>query len=254
VEVPKVAEGEVVTMLRTRPVPDPTQARFTIKMHSKPLKIIAPRLGGGLVVDRPDRAFLVILDPLGSPVLELATDGRRVVFVNHHDRQYVTQDNAAASLGDITNGALTLPDVVGMLIGLLPIDQARVMTEERTPEGLELVRFEGPQGLLVTTWVDPTTATPRRVEVDNAKHERVVNATYQPFAVVDGSLLPSQVDLEVPSVELTVNVDFRVWKPIASAPDVFSPPPPDRYAIIPFADFVEKMGRSVDEPPPTDGK
>lgn len=245
VEPPAVEEGQVVTMLRQRPVPDPTQARFTIKMRSRPLKIAAPRLGGGLIVDRPDRAYLAVLDPLGSPVIELTTDGQKVVFVNHHDDQYVVQDDARAALGGVTQGAVTLPDVVGMLIGLLPIDAARVRSQETAEDGTECIHFEGPGGLLVTAWVDPTTATPRRVEVTDSKGKRTVNATYEPFMVIDGRLLPSGVSLEVPSVELTVDVDFRSWKALEQAPAVFSPGPPDRYEVIPFSDFVQKMGRSV---------
>ena len=108
VTAPPLEQDALVQMVRSRPVPDPTQARFSIKMRSKPLGIAAPPLGGGLVVDRPGRAHIAILGPTGSPVVTLSSDGTRVVFLNTHDRQYITADNAATLLGGATGDAVSL--------------------------------------------------------------------------------------------------------------------------------------------------
>lgn len=249
--LPTVEEARLLEALAARPVPDPAQARFSIKMRSETLKIRAPRLGGGLIVDRPDRAYLAVLDPLGSPVITLSTDGQRVVFVNNHDKQYVAQDDVRGALGEAARAEVRIEDLTGLLLGLLPVDDARVRLQETTDEGLHLV-FAAPGGIQVDALVDPETATPRRVMVDDAQGRRAVIATYEPYQLVDGMLLPTAIVLDVPSVDLNLDLRFKTWRAIPEAPDVFSPVAPASYEVITFSEFVDRMGDSVGQDPEAD--
>lgn len=255
--LPSVAEAQLLEQLRDRPVPDPVQARFSIKMRSDTLKIHAPRLGGGLVVDRPDRAYLAVLDPLGSPVITLSTDGDRVVFVNNRDRQYVAQDDVRGALGTAARAEVRIEDLTGLLLGLLPVEDAQLSVRETTPEGLHLV-FTAPGGIEVDALIDPDTATPRRVSVHDAQGAEAVIATYEPYQIVEGLLLPTAIVLRVPSVDLDLDLRFKTWRAIPEAPDVFSPVAPASYEVITFREFVDRMGETVsddaggDAPPQTE--
>ena len=253
-DVPTVEEDEIVAMLRDRPVPDPTNGRFSIKMRSKPLGIAAPRLAGGLVVDRPDRAYLAILDPVGSPVVTMHSDGDTVVFMNNRDKLFVAQADADEAMGLATEGAVGLSDAVSMLLGLLPLDDAQVTERVEEDDDTTRFTFEGPGGIVIRAWVDTGNATPRRVEVDDTKGQRAVNASYEPYQVVEGALLPTAVVLEVPKVELTLDVRFKTWKRIPQAPDVFAPTAPDTYETISFREFLDRMGDTVGRDEGTSGE
>lgn len=240
VTAPPLEEDALVQLVRSRPVPDSTQARFSIKMRSKPLGIAAPPLGGGLVIARPGRAHVAILGPTGSPVVTLSSDGQRVVFLNAHDRQYISAENAVALLGGATGDAITLDDVALLLLGLLPVEASHVRSKDVLPEGVQFV-FDGPAGTVLTALIDPTNGTPVRVSVDDAQGKRTVEATYDPFMPVDTYLLPSRIELAVPSVELSVDLKFKSWTLITELPDVFSPVAPDGYEVMTMDEYGKRM-------------
>lgn len=252
----ELAEDELVTLLRARAVPDKVNARFSIKMKSKPLGIAAPRLGGGLVVERPDRAYVALLDPVGSPVLTLASNGEMVAFTNRHDKQFVSESHAKDALAQATGDAVTLDQLVSMLLGLLPLEDKQVRSREVT-EGGVLLAFDAPGGVVARTVVDPAKGTPTLVEVDKPSGGLAVRATYQPFEDVEGHWMPTEIDLEIPHVELTANIVFKQWKVLETAPDVFSPTAPEGYAVLDFATFVDTMGSAMggdDETPDSSGE
>lgn len=246
VTAPPLEQDSLVQMVRSRPVPDPTQARFSIKMRSKPLGIAAPPLGGGLVVDRPGRAHIAILGPTGSPVVTLSSDGSRVVFLNTHDRQYIFADNAATLLGGATGDAVSLDDVVSLLLGLLPVEAAHVRSKDVLPEGVQFV-FDGPAGTVLTALIDPATGTPIHVSVDDEHGKRTVEASYDPFMAVDTFLLPSRIDIEVPSVELSLDLRFKSWTLLTDVPDVFSPAAPEGYESLSMAEYGKRMAAKLKE-------
>lgn len=244
VVAPPLEEDTLVQMVRARPVPDPTQARFSIKMRSKPLGIAAPPLGGGLVVDRPGRAHIAILGPTGSPVVTLSSDGQRAVFLNAHDRQYIFADDVATLLGGATGDAVSLDDVVSLLLGLLPVEAAHVRSKQILAEGVEFV-FDGPAGTVLTALVDPATGTPVHVSVDDAHGKRTVEASYEPFMAVDAFLLPTRIDIDVPSVELSLDLKFKSWTMITEVPDVFSPVAPEGYEVMTMSEYGKRMSSKV---------
>ena len=241
---PRLEADTLLEMVRHRPVPDPTQARFSIKIRFAKQGINPPRLGGGLVVDRPSKAYLAVLDPVGSPVITVSSDGDRVVLMNNRDKQFVAQDDAEAALVAFTEGAVSLADLVDMLLGLLPLDQADVTSKQTTDAGVKF-SFDAPGGIVIGAWVDDTNGTPRRIEVDNAEGQRVVNAVYEPFELVDGVLMPTEISIDGPIAEITMNLKYKTWKVLEAAPDVFTPTAPDNYAVLSFDDFVAGMGDAM---------
>lgn len=250
-----VAPSEVVERLSAREVPTRAQARLSVKLGSETMKIKAPPLGGGLVVDRPGRAHLAVLNPVGGPVLTLTSDGEAIGMMNAPDRIWVRLDDADAVLGEATEGAVAVEDLVDLLVGLVPVGRARLTDEAVVPAtddlgpGARLV-YAAPGGVTVDAVLDPTLATPRRVDVHDAKGERLVEAVYEPFAEIEGHWLPTRVALDVVPIDLQVDLRYKSWKFPDAAPDVFGLVPPDGFAILTMDEYAAAMKEAL---PPADG-
>jgi hypothetical protein len=240
VALPTLAEDALLTAMRSRPSLDPAQARFSVKLASKPLGITAPPLGGGLIVDRPGMAWVTVLNPLGGPVFTVASDGQQVAMVNSYDKQFVHADDASEALIGATGGAIRLDDVVGLLQGLVPIEPAKVRARRVVEGGVEFVA-EGPAGTTLTTVVEEVYATPLSVVVTGGDGATLVTATYEPFLDAEGVRVPSRVTIFVPSVELTVDVKFKSWVVPESLPDVFAPTAPEGFLQLTFAEYAALM-------------
>lgn len=232
------------TLLRSvsgRRVLDPAQAKLSVKLHSPKLGIVAPPLAGGLVADRPGRAFFTVLSPVGGPVLTLTTDGVGARMINVRDRQFIVAEDAAALLGDATGGTVTLDDVVTILLGLVPIAPERVRSRDAVEGGVQFVA-DGPAGTVWTAVVEEAHATPVSLVVADKAGAALVTATFEPFQATDEDRwMPSRVVIEVPSAELTVDVRYKSWTEPATAPDVFNPPAPEGYRVISFQDYAAEM-------------
>ncbi len=243
--LPALADDVVLQRLADRTLPDHARARFSIKLRSKPLGIAAPPLGGGLVVSRPDQAYLTVLNPVGGPILTLATDGTRMVFLNNRDKQAFVEEDASTTLGGATAGNVGVDDLVDVLVGLVPVTPDEHVRTRRDG-ALSRMLFRRQDGATITTWVDPGLGTPTRVEVDDAKGTRMVEAEYGPFEEGEtGPGLPTRVTVFVPSVELTIDLRYKAWTPLEAAPDVFRPPVPDDFTTLPmtaFADGISAVG------------
>lgn len=237
---PTLEEDALVKLMRARDVPNISSARLSVKMHSKPLGIAAPPLAGGLVIERPNRAYIVVKDPIGSPVLTITTDGDSAAMMNSRDKEWIVAEDAAMSLGSATEGQISMDDVVSLLLGLVPVGQDMVKDRRESDEGVHL-DIEGPGGTSLDVLMDAVNATPRSVTVDDKDGRRLVNATYDPFSMVGESWMPTHLLLEVPSVELKVNVRYKTWKPLETAPDVFKLDPPKGFTVIPMDDYVTRM-------------
>lgn len=239
--VASLSEDALLRQVAARATLDPAKARFSVKMASRPLKIAAPPLAGGLIVDRPGRAWITVLNPVGSPVITLASDGGRVAMVNAHDKQFIAADDAGTALIGASGGEVDLDQVVGLMLGLVPIDPQKVERREVVEGG---VRFtaSGPGGTTIHAVVEEAFATPVYVEVVGTDGVPVVTATYEPFTVAaDDARVPSRIVVLVPSVELTVDVRFKSWESPTELPDVFHPEAPAGFMVMTFAEYAEAM-------------
>lgn len=232
---PTAGIEDVLTMAHVRPVPDPAQGRFTVKMSSKPLKIAAPPLAGGLFVDRPGHLYLAIQGPFGSPVLTLATDGLQAGMLDTQNRRYLLHPDAEGALRALTSDAIGLDDVAAVMLGYLPFDDADVTASRLEGEEIEL-ELAGPNGARMIAALHRSDGTLRRVWVDDAQGVRSLEVTYTPYLPVGDALLPEQVTFWVPRVELSVELRFREWLAPETVPDVFTPTAPEGFPVV---DMVE---------------
>lgn len=251
---PRLAEDELLRVVRERATPEVLQGRFSIKMRSPKLGIVAPRLAGALILQRPTNAWIAVYDPVGSPVIQLASDGDRVIFINSHDREAVVQEGTGDVLAEATGGRFGMQDIVDVVLGRLPLHQLQLVEREETPEGMRY-GFEGPEQTKVRTWLDAVAGTPTRIEVDGKDGALALTATYPPFTTTEtGAVLPAGLAIEVPSVELTLDLVFKTWKVLDAAPDVFAPPAPDGYEVMDFPTYGERSKERMKNAAPPVGE
>ncbi|MBT3222318.1 MAG: DUF4292 domain-containing protein [Proteobacteria bacterium] len=238
-----VAPESVLEMARARPVPATLQSRFNIKIRSKLLEV-AGSTGGGLFTDRPGKGYLAILGPLGSPLLTVASDGQGLAATIPKNERYLVAEDAEAVLQEATGGVAGMDDVLALLVGDLPFDEAKVKSKKRLGDGLVLITFAGPSKTTVEAVLDGATGTPRQIVALGPKGQPVLTATYEPFADRDGNLMPTQVEMLVPDLDLKVELKYKTWKVLEEAPDVFVLQAPDGYETESLEDSVLKQ---VDE-------
>jgi hypothetical protein len=240
--LPPPAHGEPATVLemaRTRGVPDPTRARFSVKLRSQKMSLAATT-GGGLVVDRPGQGRIDLFGPLGNPLITVSTDAAGLsVLLIAEERQLAAVD-AEAVLRETTGGVAGLDDLLALLVGDLPFDTARVLALQRT-EGGTRVLLEGTAGATVEAVLDPALGTPRSLVAANREGATLMRATYDPFVPFGDTLVPSGVELLVPSLDLAVELRYRTWD--AAEPDaaVFQVVAPPGYRVESLEAAVERL-------------
>lgn len=236
---PAMETDALLEHLSSREVPEVVRSRFSVRLRSKPLGINPPPLGGGVVLERPDRLYLAIMNPVGGVVVSATSDGRRLLFLNQRDRQAFVDEDLVESLAQSTEGQLSPADVVDVFLGLLPVEARHLQRTRREGEQLRM-RFQREGGVALTAWVDPVQGTPRRLVLTKGGGRPLVEVTYEPFASQDGEpLLPTRMVWEVPAVELSVDLRFRSWSILDGAPDVFAPEIPDRFEVRPMSAMRE---------------
>lgn len=241
-----LAEDALLVAMRARPLPDPAQAKLSVKLTSKQLGIAAPPLNGGLIVDRPGKAYFTILSPFGGSVFTVATDGTSATMINTQDRQIVRAADAAHLLSGASADAVQLDDLVGILQGLVPLAPGSVTSREDV-EGGVLFKAKGPANTTIAAVVEKAGATPVRVDVSNAEGALLVTAVYEPFVPSEGGfLVPSRVTLVVLPVDLTVDVKYKTWTVLTTVPDVFTPASPEGYTEMTFEEYGAEMKKRME--------
>jgi hypothetical protein len=152
------------------------------------------------------------------------------------------------ALGSATSGSVALDDIISLLLGLVPVEQDMVKDRLDDEDGVRLA-IDGPGDTQFSALVDASNATPKTIRVDSAKGDELVRATYEPFELQGDSWLPTNLLLEVPSVELTINVRYKSWKALETAPDVFNVEPPKGYTVVTMDEYVARMAEQGPEVP-----
>lgn len=228
----------VLAMARAREVDPAMQARFNIKLRSKQLEI-AGSTGGGIVLGRPGKGRLDIFPPIGSgALLTVASDGEAIAVWIAKARRHLEASSAELVIRETTNGAAGIDDVLAVLQGDLPFDDAAVRRLVKLPDGTIRLTLMGPEKTRVLADLDPTDGTPRRLEALGKKGEVLLVVGYDGFSDVDGQLLPDQVDLEVPALDLTVQLKYKTWKRLDEPPDVFALAPPEGVEVESLEEVV----------------
>jgi len=217
--VPKVDPAELAEAAWARYVPATQRATFGLKIQS-------PTLGnsnaasGALIVDRPDRFRLEIYAPIIGPRFYAASDGAAVNMYVVADKRWLGGPDAEGILREATGGTAGLKDVVDLLSGHMPFEDAEVTGVEITGDETRYT-FEGPEGTRAVVGIDSRQQTTRSVEAFNAAGDCVLRATYSDYKRKDRALVPEDLDIELPAIATTITLNFRDWDALDEAPDAF---------------------------------
>lgn len=238
-----LADVDVMVVARARPVLDPVKARFTVKLRSKQLDI-AGTTGGGIIADRPGRSRIELFGPMGGSLLAVVSDGRAISVTLPGAHKQLVSEDAENVLREATGGVAGLDDLVAMLVGDLPFDSAPVRSQRVLPDDAKWTEavLDGPRGTSIEVQVEREHATPHQMIARNAAGEPLIVARFDSFQEVmrDGAphWMPTEVDLWIPAVDLTIETRFKDWQPLIEAPAVFSVQPIPGMVVSPLEDAV----------------
>jgi hypothetical protein len=220
-------------------------------VNSEQLGLAVPSLGGGLIVERPGRAHLVVMSPVGGPVVTLTTDSTKLGLMISRGKQWVEEPDGQGLIRDATQGAVSLDDIVGLLLGHVPLQEQDVVSRHSVDAITTLVA-EGPGETTLTAEVDALSATPRSLSVTNRDGEEMVRASYEPFEMLDDVPMPTSVVVYVKSIDLELRLRYKSWKALDEAPDVFGVSSPDGFETISFKEFGAAMAEALGPDPAQD--
>ncbi len=244
-EAPAQTPQNVLDMARERPIPDPVQARFHIKVRSKPLDV-AGGTGGALIFDRPGRGHVAVLGPLGAPLATLTSDGvgLAVDFMRAH--RHLVGTDAESVVRETTGGIVGIDDMFGLLVGDLPLDDAKVKSRAKLEDGQVQLVLQGPRKSSISAVLDGATGAPISLIANDRNKRRLLEASYGPFETHgDGSLVPSTVNIEIPQLEMTLELRFKWWKTLDEVPDVFVLDAPDDFETESLERAMQTLTRDL---------
>lgn len=222
--VPAVDPAELAAAAWERFVPDAQRATFGLKIDA-PGMGLNTNVSGALVVDRPDRFRLEVYAPIVGPRLYVVSDGAAVNLYAVAQKTWMGGPDAEAVLREATGGTAGLKDLVDLLTGRMPFEDAAVVGVEEA-EGEVRYTFEGPEGTRAVVAVDARQSTTRAVEAFDREGRCVLRASYGEYKRKDRALVPEDVTIVLPTMELDVGLNFRDWDALEEAPDAFSLPVP----------------------------
>jgi hypothetical protein len=239
---------EVATLIdkaRARPIPPQLQARFQIRLRSKPLEL-SGTTGGGLQVARPGTGRIEIFAPFGGSLLTLLSDGTAIAALSPRDQKHYHAADAEALVREATGGAAGIDDILAVLVGDLPFDDAKVVSAVGTEEGYVRAEFAGPDGIRVEVDLDPQAATLVRLVARDPKQSVLLDARYEGWATLDGQLVPEKVEVSVPVVDLEIGIRYQAW----SRPDKlmdYGTAAPDGFTTESLVEVVRRNAAALQE-------
>lgn len=236
----------VLAKSQAREIPSPVQARFQIKVRSKPLGI-GGTTSGGLQVVRPGSARVEIFGPLGGSLVSLVSDGTAFAAWLPREQRHLFAPDADALVRDATRGAVGLDELLGLLVGDVPFDAAelRGLGVSETP-GRVRASFEGLDGVAVELDLDPVLLTPARLVARDREGVELLRVDYEGWLPLDTYLVPAKVDLTVPAVELYVSLRYSSWQRPDSLMSYATEPPPG----VASEDLLDALRRPPAPPSP----
>ncbi len=234
--LPEVEPAALAAAAWGRFVPEVQRASFGLAIEAPRLGL-STRASGALVVDRPDRFRLEVYAPIVGPRLYVVSDGRAVNLYAVAQKTWMGGPDAEAVLREATGGAAGLEDLVDLLTGRMPFEDAEVVAVEAGEEAVRYT-FEGPEGTRAVVALDARQSTTRSVEAFDGAGRCVLRASYGAYRRKDRALVPEEVAIALPTAELEVALSFRSWEALDEAPDAFSLPAPEGAEV---RDLVESI-------------
>ena len=227
--VPKADAVHVVDELRSRSLPRSMQARFQIRLGGGGQ---SGSTSGAIITHMPDQFRLEILTPLGTPMISVASDGQSIHAWSQQRATFYRGEDAFQVLGELTGGAVDMSDVLQLLTGGLPLQDAPVLSTEATEEGVVFV-LGAPHEVRIRALVEPRKKLVRRVEIGKASKAggAEIGEMFAVFDIADhmrvnGDLYPEEMSIEIPPVGWTLLLTFHTWDELGKIPDVFELQPP----------------------------
>ena len=225
------AEEALLELARSRPLPPTLRSRLNFKLNSAEMN---GSTGGGIIVNRPGNGYLAVLSPLG-PLMTLHTNGTTAVVNLTTDRTQLEAADAESQIRTLTDGLAGVDEVLGLLVGQVPLDGLKMQEQSRTPDGDLQLKMQGPRGVIADLVLDDPTATPVSIDVHEASGEPLLSATYGPFEPLEeGSavLLPSEVEVSITPLQATLRLRYKRWVNLGDeVPDVFGLEPPEGFTV-----------------------
>lgn len=210
------------------------------------VSIDAPSIGvrgttrGGLLVHRPNRFRLEIFSPLGSPLFYAASDTALSLYVVTQDIYFHTE-NAEALLRNVTGGAAGVEDLIALMTGRLPFQDAELMDAQRDRKAQESTfTFAGPKGTRAVVVLDDRLLTNKRIDAYDSDDRLVLHAEYEDYMKTGRSRLPEEALIEVPLIEFTMELEFDGWDELGVIPDAFTLPDPGSARKVDLDELIQK--------------
>lgn len=208
--------AEVLARARERSLPFALRGAFSVTIHRGDAELSTR---GGLVLHAPDRFRVEVLGAVGTPALIVASDGEAIDVWSAQDQIFYSGPDASAVLAELSGGAVRLDDVVRVLTATLPLPDAPVASATLDGRDADLVIDAAP-GVQLWAQVDGRSGllSSMRVVRDAAS---LIEASYPSTKRIGRTELPWELSLEVPSLQLRVDIDMQSWDELGQVPEVF---------------------------------
>lgn len=238
----------VIEMARQRPLPDQLRARFGIRLRSPKLDI-AGTTTGGLIADRPEQGRLDVFGPFGNSLVTVAATGGGADLLFATEKKHYDAPEAEAVLREVTAGLIGLDDFFGLLLGDLPLDDARVRSLKKLEDGTVEAVLAGPRKTMVRTRLDPRHGAPVWLAAIDRDGSELFTVDYEGYSAHDDfgePLFPDRVTVTIPVIELTLDFRMKAFKALDEVPDVFVPEVPDSFVSEPIETAFESMAEGLE--------
>ena len=110
-------------------------------------------------------------------------------------------------------------------------------------DGEHELQLRSDTGIEVWVHLDPSLGTPSWLEARDEEGTTMVEATYGAFEESDGFLWPTEVEVFLPSVELTVGLKYRGFALIEQPPDIFEVATPEDYTRLDLEESLKRLAQ-----------
>lgn len=172
--------------------------RYTSPSESRRAKQI-------IIAERPDRLRLEVLSPFGA-VFVLAANGGMLAAYSSDDATVYRGEASAENLARYVGVDLPITIAVDLLLGTPPLDTGEDGVVSLSEQGVQLWQT-GARGVQVT-WFTALLEPIRYEQQDEDGYVRL-RATFDGYATVDGTRLPTLLDLELPPSDERIEIMLR---------------------------------------------
>jgi hypothetical protein len=202
-----VESALVLEQVRQLPLPASGKIQIQVKGSSKALNF-AGSVGGVLLFDRPEAASMKLVAPFIGPVFSATYDGEALSVLTYSNAEQRYADRPDLWVAQATNGALTVDEAFGLLIGDLPMKEVLPLSVVGNPDGTTVATWRDADGQTMVATIG-STGFLQRVVVLASDTTLVLSMTYGEYAQADKVWMPKSVTLEIPKLTLKMTITYR---------------------------------------------